>query len=177
MTPEDLLLLPQQIYSSCYGYFQSLEPGLSESQLLPAAVTLPLFSLFTLLSLSYLHPASFFRYFLYLHFKCYPQRLLYPPPALLPNPPTPASWPWHSPVLGHMIFPRPRASPPIDGRLGYLLLHMQLVIQLWWILRYSQILNHTHTPPPPHTPHTHNTPTYPPHTLAHTLSYVLCSLF
>jgi hypothetical protein len=35
--------------------------------------------------------------------------------ALLPNPPTPASWPWHSPVLGHMIFARPRASPPIDG--------------------------------------------------------------
>jgi hypothetical protein len=39
----------------------------------------------------------------------------YTPLALLPNPPTPASWPWHSPVLGHMIFERPRASPPIDG--------------------------------------------------------------
>jgi hypothetical protein len=37
-----------------------------------------------------------------------------PLPALLPNPPTPASWPWHSPVLGHMIFLRPRASPLID---------------------------------------------------------------
>ena len=24
---------------------------------------------------------------------------LYPPPTLLPNPPTPTSWPWHSPVL------------------------------------------------------------------------------
>jgi hypothetical protein len=24
--------------------------------------------------------------------------------ALLPNPPTPTSWPWHSPVLGHIIF-------------------------------------------------------------------------
>jgi hypothetical protein len=24
-------------------------------------------------------------------------------PALIPNPPTPASWSWHSPVLGHMI--------------------------------------------------------------------------
>ena len=35
------------------------------------------------------------------------------PPALLPNPPTPASWPWHSSVLGHMIFARPMASPPI----------------------------------------------------------------
>jgi hypothetical protein len=40
---------------------------------------------------------------------------LYPSPALLPNPPTPISWSWHSPVLGHMIFSRPRACPPIDG--------------------------------------------------------------
>jgi hypothetical protein len=51
---------------------------------------------------------------------------LYPLPALLPNPPTPASWPWHSPLLGQIIFPRPRASPLIDGRLGHPLLHMQL---------------------------------------------------
>jgi hypothetical protein len=49
-----------------------------------------------------------------------------PPPAMLPNPPTPASWPQHSSVLGHMIFTRPRASPPINGRLGHPLLHMQL---------------------------------------------------
>jgi hypothetical protein len=46
----------------------------------------------------------FIRYFLHLHFKCYRQRPLYPPPSLFPNPPTPASQPWHSPVLGHMIF-------------------------------------------------------------------------
>jgi hypothetical protein len=46
--------------------------------------------------------------------------------SLLPNPHTPSSWPWHSPVLGHIIFARPRASPPNDGRLGHLLLHMQL---------------------------------------------------
>jgi hypothetical protein len=52
----------------------------------------------------------FIRYFLHLHFKCYPESPLYPPLALLPNPPTPASWPWHSPVLGHIIFARPRAS-------------------------------------------------------------------
>jgi hypothetical protein len=52
-------------------------------------------------------------------------------PALLPNPPTPASWPWHSPVLGHMIFARPRASPLSDGPLGHPLLHMQLETQLW----------------------------------------------
>jgi hypothetical protein len=68
----------------------------------------------------------FIRYLLYLHFKCYPQSPLYPPLTLLPNPPTSASWPWHSPLLGHMIFARPRASPPIDGQLGHPLLHMQL---------------------------------------------------
>jgi hypothetical protein len=28
--------------------------------------------------------------------------------------------------LGHIIFARPRASPPNDGRLGHLLLHTQL---------------------------------------------------
>jgi hypothetical protein len=68
----------------------------------------------------------FIKYFLHLHVKCYPQSPLYPPSALLPNPPTPASWPWHSSVLGHMIFARPRASPPNDVRLGHPLLHMQL---------------------------------------------------
>jgi hypothetical protein len=67
----------------------------------------------------------FIRYFLHLHFKCYPESPLYPPPSLLPNPPTPASWPWHSPVLGHIIFTRKRASLPIDGQLGHRLLHMQ----------------------------------------------------
>jgi hypothetical protein len=40
--------------------------------------------------------AFFIRYFLHLHFKCYSQSPLHLPPALLPNPPTPASWPWHS---------------------------------------------------------------------------------
>jgi hypothetical protein len=54
-----------------------------------------------------------------------------PPPALLLNPPSPASWPWHFPVLGHMIFTIPRASPPIDGLLGHPLLHMQLETQFW----------------------------------------------
>jgi hypothetical protein len=45
----------------------------------------------------------FIRCFLHLHFKCYPKSPLYPPNALLSNPPTPVSWPWHSPVLGHII--------------------------------------------------------------------------
>ena len=68
----------------------------------------------------------FIRYFLHLHFKCYPKSPLYTPPAPFANPPTPASWPWHIAVLGHIIFTRPRVSPPTDGLLGHHLLHMQL---------------------------------------------------
>jgi hypothetical protein len=68
----------------------------------------------------------FIRYFLYIHFKCYPESSLYPPSALVPYPPTPASWTWHSLVLGHIKFAIPRNSLPSDGRLGHLLLHMQL---------------------------------------------------
>ena len=57
-------------------------------------------------------------------------------PTLLPNPPTPTSWLWHSPVLGHMVFARPRASPSIDGRLNHRLLHMQLETHFWgyWLV-------------------------------------------
>jgi hypothetical protein len=58
-------------------------------------------------------------------------------PTLLPNLPTPTSWPWHSPVLGHIIFARPRASPSSDGRLGHPLLYMQLERQLgggYWLV-------------------------------------------
>jgi hypothetical protein len=72
-------------------------------------------------------------YFLYLHFKCYPlswfslQNPSTPSPLpLLTNPPTPTSWPWHSPTLELRAFTGPRASPPIDDRLGHLLLLMQL---------------------------------------------------
>jgi hypothetical protein len=74
------------------------------------------------------------RYFLHLHFKCYPKCPLYPSLALFPNPPTPVSWPWHFPVLGHMIFKRPRASLSNGGRLGHPLLHMQLETQIWGVL-------------------------------------------
>jgi hypothetical protein len=75
---------------------------------------------------SFFYLNNFIRYFLHLQFKCYLKSPLYPPPALLPNPHTPASWPWHSFVLGHIIFARPRASPSNDGRLGHPLLHIQL---------------------------------------------------
>jgi hypothetical protein len=33
---------------------------------------------------------------------------LWPPPTLLPYTPTPTSWPWHSPALGHIKFARSR---------------------------------------------------------------------
>jgi hypothetical protein len=86
------------------------------------------------------------RYFLHLHFKCYPlsQFPLQRPPSLsplslLPNMATHASRPWHSPVLGHRTFIGPRPSPPNDGQLGHPLLHMQLepwvppcVFFGWW---------------------------------------------
>jgi hypothetical protein len=51
---------------------------------------------------------------------------LYPPHTLLLNPLTPASWPWHSTVLGHIIFARTWAFPSNDGKLGCHLLHIQL---------------------------------------------------
>jgi hypothetical protein len=65
------------------------------------------FHLFSPFSLPFYNKALFFiRYFLYLHFKCYPESSLYPP--LLPYPPIPTSWPWHSPELGHIKFAIPR---------------------------------------------------------------------
>jgi hypothetical protein len=72
------------------------------------------------------HTFIFIRYFLHLHFKCYPKSPLYPTPTLLPYPPTSTSWPWRSPVLGHIKFARPRVSLCNDGRVGHLLLHMLL---------------------------------------------------
>jgi hypothetical protein len=88
----------------------------------------------------------FISYFFNLHFKCYSLSwfLLWNSPIphphpLLTNPPTPASWPWHSPILGFRTFTGPRASPPIDDWLGHPLLHMQLEPQVppcvlfgWW---------------------------------------------
>jgi hypothetical protein len=84
------------------------------------------FFCYFLAKILFVHFCFFIRYFLHLHFKCYPKSSLNTPPALLSNPPTPASGPWHSPVLGHIIRARPRSSPPNDGQLGHLLLHMQL---------------------------------------------------
>jgi hypothetical protein len=64
-----------------------------------------------------------------------PKIPLYPLPSpLFPIPPTPASWPWNSPIVGHIIFTRPRSSPPIDGQLGHPLPHMQLETQALRVL-------------------------------------------
>jgi hypothetical protein len=48
------------------------------------------------------------------------------PLPLLTNPPTTASWSWHSSILGHRTFIGSRVSPLIDDRLGHPLLHMRL---------------------------------------------------
>ena len=63
--------------------------------------------------------------------------LVSPPKIPYPLPPPPApqltqsnSQPWHSPILGHKTFTRPRASPPVDDQLGHPLLHMQLEPQI-----------------------------------------------
>ena len=53
-------------------------------------------------------------------------KIPYPPPAPDPQDNLPPSLPWHSPSLGHRTIKGPRASPPIDDRLGHSLLHMQL---------------------------------------------------
>jgi hypothetical protein len=76
-------------------------------------------------------PPFFIRYFLYIHFKfqMLSRKFPIPPPpaaALLPYPPTPASWPWHSPVLRHIKFAIPRGLSSQFWSLGHLLLHMQL---------------------------------------------------
>ena len=47
------------------------------------------------------------RYFLHLHFQCYPKTPPCPPRPPLSYPNIPTSWPWCSPVLRHIMFARP----------------------------------------------------------------------
>ena len=47
-------------------------------------------------------------------------------PHPLPYPPTPTSWPWHSPVLRHIKFARLMGLLSTDGQLGHFLIHRQL---------------------------------------------------
>jgi hypothetical protein len=63
-----------------------------------------------------------------------PSTIPYPFP-LISNLPTAASWPWHSPTLGHRTFTGPRSSPPIDDQLGHPLLHSSWShesLHGWW---------------------------------------------
>jgi hypothetical protein len=55
-------------------------------------------------------------------------------PTLLPNTPTPTSWPWHFPCTGAYDLRNTKGLIPIDGLIGHPLLHMQLETQLWGIL-------------------------------------------
>jgi hypothetical protein len=92
----------------------------------------PLFAVQWCIKLAFLF---FAKYFLYLHFKCYPLSWLphwkplnriHSPFHLLINTSTPTSWPWHSPTLGQRAFTGRKVSPPTDDWLDQLLLHMQL---------------------------------------------------
>jgi hypothetical protein len=71
--------------------------------------------LFLMLFILFYFLTIFIRYFLHLHLKCYSKSSLYTHSTLLPHTPIPVFWPWHSPVLGHIIFVRQRASPPSNG--------------------------------------------------------------
>jgi hypothetical protein len=94
------------------------------------------FLFFSFLFFSFLFFSFLIRYFLYLHFKCYPLSWfpLRKPPIpcplpLLTNLPTPTSWPWPSSTLGLRTFTRPRASPPIDDCLGYILMQRKAILK------------------------------------------------
>jgi hypothetical protein len=63
----------------------------------------------------------------YIYFDMFLLPHLLPGPSQLPT----CIFPLVLKKYKHMIFIRPRASPPIDGRLGHPLLHMQLETQLW----------------------------------------------
>ena len=66
----------------------------------------------------------FIRYLAHLHFQCYPKSPPYPPPT--PLPPTPTFWHWRSLYWGIYSSQVQWASLSSNGRLGHLLIHMQL---------------------------------------------------
>jgi hypothetical protein len=77
-----------------------------------------------------LEPAYFLNIFYYYVFSSITFRMLsqkspIPSPQLL-YPLIPVFWLWHSPVLGHINLRVQWASLSSDGRLGHLLIHMQL---------------------------------------------------
>jgi hypothetical protein len=91
----------------------------------------------------------FFSFLIFLLFSLFAFQMLSPflfSPQKSPIPSPPSyqptyshSWSWHAPILGHRTFTGPRASIPIDDRLGHPLLHLQLepkntpcVFFDWW---------------------------------------------
>jgi hypothetical protein len=62
---------------------------------------------FSFLRFIYFYFIFLIRYFLHLHFQCYPKSPPYPSPNSPNHPLTPTSWPWCSPVLGRIKFARP----------------------------------------------------------------------
>jgi hypothetical protein len=99
---------------------------------------LQFFFLTCILHLCYLFILSYFLlniFFIYIlnviPFLSFPsENPLSPPPPPAPQHTHSHSWSWHFPILGHRTFTGPRASPPIDGRLGHLLLHIWLEPQV-----------------------------------------------
>jgi hypothetical protein len=68
----------------------------------------------------------FIRYFLHLHFQCYPKSPPYLPPTDSPTHTLRLLSPRNSPVLRHIKFVRPMGPSFPLFRLGHLLIHMQL---------------------------------------------------
>jgi hypothetical protein len=66
-----------------------------------------------------------------------------PRPAPLPTHPT--SWPWCTSLLRHIIYARPRAFPPIDGRL-YIYIYTYTHIYMYtYIYTHTYIYTYIHT--------------------------------
>ena len=98
----------EMIYCVLLSYFSFFSVGsyLIKSFLAQwEEVSLPFFFFFVFSNVFY---SIFIRYFLHLYFKRYPESSPYPPHIPCCYPPTPTSWPWRSPVLGHIKFARPR---------------------------------------------------------------------
>jgi hypothetical protein len=58
-------------------------------------------------------------------FLVYPPKIPYPSPTPPSQPTHSHSWPWHSPIVEPRTLTGPRASLPIDNRVGHSLLYMR----------------------------------------------------
>jgi hypothetical protein len=87
-----VVVVVMMVIAGRWCFYQNVPPDLNIAQCICIDTSYPMLDTQTF----------FIGYFLHLHFKCYPESPLYPPPThihtLLPNPPTPTSWPWHFPA-------------------------------------------------------------------------------